>query len=433
MRSLRALSGVPARGAMAGSLASGLLGQLLLLATGILVARTLGPTDRGYLALLVLLPAVLQHVGTLGLPLATTYFIARNVADEPAVRRNIALPAVAQAIVLVLLQGVVLFFLLEGEPDRVRMAGLVSLALLPGALADMYGKALLQGQRRYAVFNVLRNATIVFYLVGIGVLWTLGIADLDGFAAAWVVANLLSGALTLAVALYARPRRSPESTGVSRRRMLKFGIVGLLGSLSPVATFRLDQAVVGLFLSPEALGLYVAGLAFTNLPAVISRGVAMIALPQVAGSSRNERQTDVWRFVVVSTALTGVVVVVLELTAGVLVPLFFGTDFEDAVGITRILLVAAFFNGVRRVLTDSVSGSGRPGLGSVAELVSWVVLVPALVVLTPVWEASGVATALAIASAVSLGALILIFRRPPVGETRPEQAVAVPAAEDVTT
>ena len=164
MRSLRSWRIVPARGAVAGSLASGLVGQLMLLVSGILVARTLGPTDRGYLALLVLLPAVLQHVGTLGLPLATTYFIARDEADEAAVRRNIALPAVAQAIVLVLLQAGLLVLLLEGDPDRVKKAAVVSLALLPGALADMYGKALLQGQGRYGAFNTLRNATIFFYL-----------------------------------------------------------------------------------------------------------------------------------------------------------------------------------------------------------------------------------------------------------------------------
>lgn len=428
MRSLRSWLVIPARGAVAGSLASGLVGQLLLLVSGIVVARALGPTDRGYLALLVLLPAVLQHVGTLGLPLATTYFIARHEADEAAIRRAVALPAVGQTVVLVLVQAGVLLVLLEGEPDRVRTAGVVSLALLPGALADMYGKALLQGQGRYRAFNILRNATIVFYLAGIGVLVALGAAELVGITIAWVVASLLSGAVTLGVALHDRPRHTPGPAHVSRRRMFTFGIVGFLGSLSPVATFRLDQAVVGLLLSPEALGLYVAGLAFTNLPTVISRGVAMIALPQVARTSDEQRQADVWRFVLVSSGLTGVIVVALELSAGVLVPLFFGADFEDAVGVTRILLVAAFFNGARRVLTDSVSGSGRPGLGSVAELVSWFVLVPLLVVLTPLWEANGVAAALAISSAVSLAALVVIFRRPRAAEVGREHEAPVPTA-----
>lgn len=411
MRSLGARLSVPARGAVAGSLASGLVGQLMLLVSGVAVARTLGPTDRGYLALLVLLPAVLQQVGTLGLPLSTTYFIAKDERDEPAVRRSLVAPAVLQAVVLVALQGFLLYLLLDGQPGAMRDAAIVSLALLPGAIADMYGKALLQGQGRYRAFNILRNATIAFYLAGLAAVWLVDAADIVGIMVAWVSANLLSGALTLIVALHGRPPHAAEHAGVSRRRMLEFGLLGLLGSLSPVATFRLDQAVVGLFLSARELGLYVAGLAFTNLPVVISRGVAMIALPEVARATPEKRQAATRRFVWLATALSSVVVAILILAAGELVPLLFGPDFTEAVTITRILLIGAVFTGARRVLTDSVSGSGRPGLGSAVELVSWIVLVPLLLVLAPIWGTEGVAAALTVAAAISFVVLVILVRR----------------------
>lgn len=432
MRDLGARLSVPARGAVAGSLASGVIGQCMLLVSGVVVARTLGPTDRGYLALLVLLPAVLQHVGTLGLPLATTYFIARNESDEAAVRRNLLAPVVAQAVVLVLLQGALLYLLLDDQPDRVRDAAIVSLALLPGAIADLYGKALLQGQGRYRAFNILRNATIAFYLLALGVVWIAGEAEIVGITVAWVCANLLSGAVTMVVALRGRPAAAPGGTGPPLRRMLRFGLVGLLGSLSPVATFRLDQMVVGLFLSAEALGLYVAGLAFTNLPIVISRGVAMIALPEVARATPGQRRAATRRFVWLATALSGAIVAVLILAAGELVPLLFGSDFEEAVTLTRILLIGAVFTGARRVLTDSVSGSGRPGLGSAVELVSWIVLVPLVLILTPIWEAEGVAAALTISSAISLGVLVLLVRRSDESRDRDETAEALLLAEQVS-
>jgi len=404
----RALRLVPAQGAIAGSLAASLFSQGALVVTGVLVARTLGPTDRGYLALLFLLPAVLQQVGTLGFPLATTYFIASDPRQEDAVRRNIRLPAFAQLAVLTAVQAVVLAFLIAGEPDRVRTAAIVSLGVLAGALADMYAKAMLQGQRRYVAFNVLWNAISALYLVGVVVLAATGNADLVTIASAWVGANLVAGLVTLAVALRGRPR-APQEAGVTRQRMLRFGLRGFLGSLSPVATFRLDQAVTGLFLAPEALGLYVAALAFTTLPTFISRSTAMIALPQVARADREDRRHTAWRFFFVSMTVTGIVVLVLEIAAGWLVPFFFGSDFSDAVSITRILLVSAFFYGARRVLTDSASGGGRPGLGSLAELTSWIVLIPLFATLTPIWGVEGVAAALAISSGVSLVALVLMF------------------------
>jgi hypothetical protein len=45
------------------TVATGLLGQLVLVATGVFAARLLGAEDRGYLALIALVPAALAQVG----------------------------------------------------------------------------------------------------------------------------------------------------------------------------------------------------------------------------------------------------------------------------------------------------------------------------------------------------------------------------------
>lgn len=415
------------RGPLLGSLAASFFSQGVLVVTGVLVARTLGPEDRGYLAFVFLVPAILQQIGTLGLPLATTYYIAGDRTRERAVLRTIRTPAIAQVVVLAAIQGVVLWFLVGDDPIQVREAAAVSLAVLAGSLSDIYGKAILQGQRRYAAHNLMWNGIATFYLVGVVALVVSGTADLVTISIAWVLANLASGTLTLAVALSSRAVEGSQALSLSR--MLRFGLKGLFGNVSPVATFRLDQAVIGLFLAPEALGLYVAALAFTNLPGFISKGIATIALPHVAWTHAGGRSDESRRFFVIAIGLTGAIVLVLELTAGWLVPLFFGSDFDAAVVLTRILLIGAFFTGARRVLTDSTSAKGRPGLGSMAELVSWIVLVPALVVLMPIWGVEGVATSITIAAASALVALLLLLRFAD-DAPRPSRAFATPEFAD---
>jgi O-antigen/teichoic acid export membrane protein len=392
-----------------GSIAAGFVVQGALVVTGIATTRTLGPTDRGYLALLVLVATVLQLVGTLGLPVSTTYFIARDRRHERSVLRAIRVPALIQVCALTIVQAAILWLLVRGEPNRVWWAAAITLPLLAGTIADMYGKAILQGQGRYTAFNLLRVAFVALYLVGVILLLAIGQTGLVEFTIAWVVAALVAGAVTLAVALGRHPPKQSNAT-VSRVELFRFGLKGYLVSLSPVATFRLDQALIGLFLPPRALGLYVAGLALTNLPEFIARGVGMIALPQVARATTTARSKEMERYVILSIALTGLVVVALELAAGQLVPLFFGSEFEDAVLVTRILLIGTFFWGVRRVLTDAAAGSGRPGAGSVAELVSWLAVVPALAFLMPLWGIEGAAAAITISSAASLAALALVLR-----------------------
>ena len=73
----------------------------------------------------------------------------------------------------------------------------------------------------------------------------------------------------------------------------------------------------------------------------------------------------------------------LEVVTGKLVGLFFGSEFAEATPIARILLLATLFMAARRVLTDGVDGLGRPGLGTLAEIASWVLLVPTIAILLP--------------------------------------------------
>jgi O-antigen/teichoic acid export membrane protein len=172
-------------------------------------------------------------------------------------------------------------------------------------------------------------------------------------------------------------------------------------------TFRLDQVVVGFFLSPAALGIYVASLAFTNLPRFIAQSLSMVAMPYVASRpDRHSARRASWRFFGATLAGAGLITIVLVVTADMIVPLVFGEDFHDAVHPTRLLLFGALLFSVRRIVSECLRAMDRPGIGTIAEVTSWIVLVPLVVLLAPRWELDGVAAAVAISAAVSLIAVI---------------------------
>ena len=68
------------------AVATGFAIQAVLILTGTLVARMLGPDGRGYLAALILWPWVITLFGNLGIPSALTYSIAR----DPSASRTLA-------------------------------------------------------------------------------------------------------------------------------------------------------------------------------------------------------------------------------------------------------------------------------------------------------------------------------------------------------
>jgi O-antigen/teichoic acid export membrane protein len=389
-----------------GSLAASGGLQLIVVVSGVLVARSLGPEDRGYLALLIVISGVFALLGTLGLPSAATYFIARDPTHARPIASSLAWVGVLQVGVVFVLQAAALAAIVASDPQHVRVAAAISLLLPPGILALSYGVSILQGQRRFTAFNLLRILPSTAYVAGVVIVYALNATSLVLFMVLWAAVNLIGGFLALAFAVRGLPKQADEEPDPSRGPMVKFGLKALLGSLSPVDVVRLDQAVVGLFLTPVALGYYVVGQAFSLLPRVVAASVGMVAYPQVAAErDRHAARRAMWRFFFLGLALSALVVGALELVAGELISLLFGEDFTEATAIAQILLIASLFMAGRRVLTDGVNGLGYPGYGTIAEVTSWILLLPSVAILLPLYGTEGVALALA----VSWGASLLLL------------------------
>ena len=77
------------------------------------------------------------------------------------------------------------------------------------------------------------------------------------------------------------------------------------------------------------------------------------------------------------------------------------------------------------MLTDGAQGLGRPGLGTIAEVSSWVFLLPALGIFTPLWNARGVALALTVSAALSFVVLLVLLVRSRTASLDPAGAQAL--------
>lgn len=388
------------------SVASGLAGQASLLFSGIVSARVLGVQDRGHLALLGLFPVVLVQMGGVGLPLAATYYIARDRSRAATIARRLRRVALVQIAALIAIHVALLLAVIGRSDQRVMIAGAISILALPAILIQQYGLAVLQGQGRFRIFNVLRLLPSVLFALGVIVAAIVGQGHLQVLTGAWVASFAFPAAWTF-ICAHRTLSDASETEAPPLRDMLRFGLKGLLGSASPLETFRPDQAAIGLFLTPASLGLYVVGVAFTNLPRFVAQSIGMIAYPSVAERDPEHARRAMWRFVSLAVASSAGIVAVTELAVGWLLPRLFGEEFQPAVATARILLLGAFCFSVRRVLADGARGAGRPGAGTVGEIASWISLIPLLVVLVP-HGLTGVAWALTASAGISLAVLIAV-------------------------
>jgi O-antigen/teichoic acid export membrane protein len=392
------------------AVATGFAIQAVLVVTGPLLARMLGPDGRGYLAALILWPLVITQLGNLGIPSALTYSIARDSSASRAVARLGLSFALPQALLLMAFQALWLLLILHGDPHQVRVAGWLTLALVPAMLAQQYGLAMLQGHLRLRLFNGLRLLPWSLYAVGVAALFAVGEHAIVAIVGALLAAFLISGSACLLSGL--RFSRGDAAASVDRRFLLSFGLRGLLSSLSAVDVLRPDQVVLALFLSPSALGLYVVGLAFTNLPYFIAKSVGLITFPWVASRPEEaDARRMMWSLFWLTTGIAVVLVAVLCALAHWLVPFFFGRQFSAAVTVTYIVLPGTVFLSARRVLSEGLKGRGYPLAGTLGELLALAWVAVALAVFVPLWGIYGAAAALASSYVVSLVMLVGLAAR----------------------
>jgi O-antigen/teichoic acid export membrane protein len=398
---------------MMGTTLTGLAGQLALVVSGPLVARMLTVEDRGALALMTLIPSLLVHVGTLGVPLAVTLEVARSRDRVDPLVRAVAPVGLVQVAAICAVSAVVAVLLFETRSPEVRLAAFVAVAYVPAGVVLQYGLAILQGLQQYRAFNLLRLAPAVLWAMFVIVAFLLPATDLLLLICGWIVGNVVVALLVLAIVRRELRSRSDERIDggdrrTSTRGLVTFGVRTLVGSLAPLGSMNADQVVVALALSPAALGLYVVASSVCNLPRFVAQSVGLVAYPHVAALTREGQVPATVRIVLTATGVGGMIVLLLAATADIFMPMLFGPSYADAVPVTRVLLVSAFLFGVRGVLADSLRGVVRPTDGTVAEVVAWLVFGTWLVAWWGRIDIVQLAVGLVIAAGVSLLATVLI-------------------------
>lgn len=406
----------PLRRAVIESVMTGFGGQLVLIISGIIAARILGVEGRGYFALLTIFPVVLCQLGGLGLPQAVTYYTARNREHADVVYRLVRCPFLIQVIGLVCLHVFIVGVYVQQKPEYVALAGYITLATIPGILAQQYSIALLQGLSCFRIFNIMRLMPAALYSGVIAIMFVAQARTLPVITFGWAGVNAIVGFVACYLAVRnvkAVQKTVPQPHSVpTLRSMLSFGIKGLPGIVSPLESFRIDQLVAGLLLSPSALGLYVVAKAFTNLPHFVAQSAGMIAYPAVSALQGTDGSVrTVWRFFLGINALNLIIVVPLIILMPVLVPYFFGPEFSPSVPIARMLLLGAFLLAARRILVEGMRGQGHPEVSTWAELSMYPWLLLAVPFLVYQYGLGGLVVTVVFGHALALAVATMLVRK----------------------
>lgn len=354
-----------------------ILSLLIATANAAVIARILGPSGKGVLALTILVPNILALFLSGGIGVSNVYFSGKRRFDVPTLTGN----AVAFALTATLL-GVVVSAVMFASSLLPRMLpgippGLLALSMLglPLTLLNGYFSTILQGLQQISKINLVSltqratnlSFTVLFVLV---LRWSLVGAVLS------VLMSLVISMIILAMLLrrhnatfWPRWNRSVMDT------TLRFGLRGYLGNVLQFFNYRLDLFLVNYFLGVGGAGIYTVSVAMGEMLWYLPNAVGFVIFPKAANTSAEQMNRFTPRVFRATLMLTAFGAVILAIIGKPFITIVYSPAFASAFVPMLALLPGIVLLGGGKVLTNEIAGRGYPQYNSIASGASLVLTV----------------------------------------------------------
>jgi len=374
---------------------------LVNLATGILIARVLGPSGRGALTAALAVPPIVAWVFEMGCAAAVTYHQARRPADAPRLAGTWLVICLPLAIAGTAAGWLLLPHLLAAQSEHtLTVARLLMLTLGIMFVADLMNAVVL-GDQDFGFYNGLRVLQPLGLAIAYGTLWVVGALTVSTAVASTVV---VTAAATVALCLrvlrrhgFGRPSRAIART------TLWYGVRAHSTSTAGIVNARLDLMIIPAFLGAASVGLYSVATNVSLMVATVSGSLGAIVFPAAAARGIAGRYTVV-KSLYATLAIAIVLAVTIGALAGVAVRLVYGADFAGSVTPLRILLVGTVLYAAAGVACSGLYAVNRPFTAALAQFTAAAVTVAGLLL----FLRRGGIEAAAIVSTVAYGLVFVI-------------------------
>jgi O-antigen/teichoic acid export membrane protein len=330
--------------------------QIFSIAGTVILARALGPSGRGAVAVALGFALLLVQFGNLGMQSANLYFAARDRQDIGMIVLNTlwGMAGIGAILICALLSAKALF------PAALRGLDWPDVLVVATSLPALFAMSPLQSvflaEGRLRAYNGIELAGSIFVFVGLAV--GLGILDI-GVTGALIVIVTANWGMVLTFVMLQRsliPRiRWPDMTLFLK--MLKYGFRIYLTTSIAYMVGRINLFLVNSNFGPTQAGFYAIGIAIGENLHLLPTIVPLNLFPRIARGETFESSAAVFRILCI--VFGGLCLLTIPLVKPGL-DLLYGARFAPAAEIYYWLLPGIFCYGMISTLAYHFAGRGFP-------------------------------------------------------------------------
>jgi O-antigen/teichoic acid export membrane protein len=393
---------------------AGIIQLVLGLISSVILARVLGPNDRGVFALASLFPVLLITITNLGIGPATAYFVAqKKYTIGEVLGTNFLLSIVLGTASILIGTGIILSLHQFLFPTVEKFLLFIALAIVPFNLVTQHtGISILLGAqliKKYNLAQIVQTTATVIFIVIFLILFRMGVA---GALLGTVLASILVSILIFGWLKAETQIHDLKLSSVYLRDLIKYGLQTNLGNIVGFLNYRVEIFIMGALLPTSAVGFYSIASGLAEKLWLVSHSASTVLFP-VVSSEKDEDELKsftplVSRNIFFITVLSATI---LFIASEWLIVFLYSTEYISSVLLFRILLPGIVFVSISRILANDIAGRGKPIINSYIGGIGLILQIVLNVLLIPVYGAVGSAIATSLTYLVILVIRIIIYVR----------------------
>jgi O-antigen/teichoic acid export membrane protein len=365
---------------------------LLGLGSGVLLAHNLTVIERGEYATIIVWVTALGIVGDLGLGFALSYFAGK--------KPNLLNHLWSIGIIFSSISGIILIALgLIFSPFIVKASSLtlyglyITLFSLPFSINNGFTSLLFLGLGKINIYNIVRIITT--FLNTLFVLITIIYFKGDIiYLSLFYLINQIFSFLILHIIYTKHYKPYFKWNKVVFKSIFNYGIKTYFSSISAQINFRLDQLILSSYSNISQLSIYAIAVSYSSILTPIYSTFGIIIYPKLLAIKEIKLKLSIIIKYIISSILVSLpFLLILLIYSDKIIVLIFSSKYLSSSLSSKILIIAIVFEGVNRILGNSLRALGEPIKPALSEFIGMLSSIFLLYFLLPGFGAVGASIA----------------------------------------
>lgn len=358
----------------------------------IILARVLGPEERGEVIGATLLPLLMLSLGALGLYEAILFHAAQNRDSLNSIITISLLLSVFLGIASIILTNFLLPVMLGHAKSSTLMLAKWFQFMIPFGMIHISCSSIIRGLARMNTYNILQLIIPGGMAIGVALFSLAGVLNLSSAVVLHLFLTIVASIMSFIAMLNVTKFSNLELNIELASSMLKYGVRVYAGNVFVTANARLDQLLLVPLVSATQVGYYAIAVKVAEITGYFATVIMIVSVPRLAAINSKEQQIQAAIFLYRQYWWPSVLFKLLVCPLiYILLPVVYGEQYKPAILITLILVMASIFHDGKKVLSGIMQSLNHPWSASKAEIFAVIVTLILLPIVIPLIGIAGAA------------------------------------------